>query len=169
MKNLPDVLLRLFFGGALFALGIAILQYGSGGSIVNCQATQSKTASCTTTERLAFSQEIIEEKTIDNIAQGKVAIINATRSDVDGTAQDIQFFRVLVVTRKGVSYQIGQDGKDPAEAEAVAEKINFLIQNPNTSPIQLDYSSKTMNWLGWGAIALGVIVSLFMRTEQRSI
>ncbi|MBE9008459.1 hypothetical protein IQ259_26280 [Fortiea sp. LEGE XX443] len=108
MKNLPDILLRLFFGGALVALGTGIIQYGSGGFIVTCKATQSKTASCTTTERLAFSQQIIEEKTIDNIIQGKVVIINATRSDPDGThSQDIQFFRVLAATSKGISYQIG--------------------------------------------------------------
>ncbi len=165
MKNLPDILLRLFFGAALAGIGIGIFRYGSGGLIISCKATQSKTASCTVTERIAFSQQIIEEKTIDNITQGKVVIINATRFTEDST-EDIQFFRVLGVTRKGISYQIGQDGKDPTEAQAIAGQINFLIQNPNASPIQLDYSSNMINWLGWGAIGLGITVSLFMRTEK---
>ncbi|MEA5569126.1 hypothetical protein [Anabaena sp. UHCC 0399] len=166
MKNLPDILLRLFFGAALVVIGITILRYGSGGSLVICKATKSKTASCTITERLAFSQQIIDEKTIDNITQAKVAIINAIRSDLDGASEDIQFFRVLGVTGKGISYQIGQDGKDSTEAKAVAGKINFLIQNPNASPIQLDYSSNMTNFLAWGVIGLGITVSLFMRTEK---
>ncbi|BDI19046.1 hypothetical protein ANSO36C_48480 [Nostoc cf. commune SO-36] len=166
MKNLPDLLLRLFFGAALVVIGINIQRYGSGGSFVICKATPSKTASCTVTERFAFSQQIIEEKTIDNVTQGKVAIINAIRSDLDGNSEDIQFFRVLLVTKKGISYKIGQDGKDPTEAKAVAANINFLIENPNASPIQLDYSSNITNFLGWGLIGLGVTVSLFMRTEK---
>lgn len=165
MKNLPDILLRLFFGAVLAVIGTVTLLYGSGGLIIICKATQSKTASCTAAERLAFSQEIIEEKTIDNITHSKVATINATRFTDDST-EDIQFFRVLGVTRKGISHPIGLDGKDSSEAEAIAGKINFLIQNPNASPIQLDYSSNVINWLGWGAIGLGVTVSLFMRTEK---
>jgi len=146
-------------------MGLLILRYGSGGSIVTCQATQSKTASCTITERFAFNQQIIEQKSIDNITAAKVVIINSTLSG-DDVSEDIQFFRVLGVTRKGISYPIGQDGKDPTQAEAVAGQINFLIQNPNASPIQLDYSSKMMSGIGLGVIGLGVTVSLFMRTDK---
>jgi hypothetical protein len=160
VKNLPDILLRLFVAGALVVGGVVILRSGSAGSIVTCKPTQLKTASCTITERFAFSQEIIEEKTIDNIAQGKVVIINAPQDE----SEDVQFFRVLGATKKGVSYQIGKDEKNAAKAEAIASQINFLIHNPDSKPIELDYSSNAMNWLGWGAIGLGAIVSV-VRTQ----
>jgi hypothetical protein len=156
VKNLPDILLRLFVAAVLVVGGVVILRSGPGGSIVTCKPTQPKTASCTITERSAFSQQIIEEKNIDNIAEGKVVIINAPRED----GEDVQFFRVLGATRKGVSYQISRDEKNEAEAKAIAEQINFLIQNPNSAPIKLDYSSNVMNYLGWGAVGLGAIVSV---------
>jgi hypothetical protein len=73
---------------------------------------------------------------------------------------------VLGVNRKGISYKIGQDEKDPTKAEYVADQINSLIQNPHTSAIQFDYSSNLSNLFAWGAISLGVIVSLFMRSSQ---
>jgi hypothetical protein len=159
IKNLPDLFLRLFFGAALVMGGLLILKYASGGAIVSCKAATLQTVSCTITERLAFSQQIIQEKSIGGIIKAKVATITAPNSE----GSDVEFFRVLGMNRKGVSYQIGQDGKDSTEAESVAEQINSLIQHSNTSTIQFDYSSNLSNWFGWGAISLGIIVSLFMR------
>jgi hypothetical protein len=155
MKNLPDILLRLFVAAALVVGGITILRTGSAGSIVTC-TPQQKTVSCTITERFASSQQIMQEKTIDKIARAKVATINAPQED----GNDVQFFRVLGTTAKGVSYQIAQDEKNQDQAEAIASQLNFLIEHPNSAPIQLDYSSKVMNYLGWGAIGLGAIVSV---------
>jgi hypothetical protein len=159
IKNVPDLLLRLFFGAALITGGILTLNHASGGTIVSCKAATLQTASCTITERLAFSKQITQEKSISGIVKAKVATITASNSE----SPDVEFFRVLGMNKKGVSYQIGQDGKDFAEAESVAEQINSLIQHPNTSTIQFDYSSNLSNWFGWGAISLGIIVSLFMR------
>jgi hypothetical protein len=96
MKNLPDILLRLFVAAALVVGGITILRTGSAGSIVTC-TPQQKTVSCTITERFASSQQIRQEKTIDNIASAKVATINAPQED----GKDVQFFRVLGTTAPG--------------------------------------------------------------------
>lgn len=161
-KSLSDVLLRLFFGAALATGGVLTLRYASAGAIVSCRPAKLKTVSCVITERFAYSQEIIEEKRIDGIITAKVATITAAQSE----GSDIEFFRVLGVNRKGISYKIGQDEKDPTKAEYVADQINSLIQNPYTSVIKFDYSSNLSNWFAWGAIGLGVIVSLFMRSSQ---
>lgn len=170
MKNLPDILLRLFLGAVFVVAGTYILRYSSLGSIITCSSSESKTVSCVTTERTAFSQHIIEEKSIDNITKAKVAIIHAVLSDpeTEDNSKEIRFFRVLVITSLGVSYQIGKDGQNQAEAEAIAGQINLLIKNPKAAPLQLDYSSNITNWFGFGAIGLGVIVSLFLRTERTS-
>jgi hypothetical protein len=155
-KSLSDILLRLLFSGALVVGGILTLKHASAGAIVSCKSAKLQTVSCTITERLAFNQQIIEEKSIDGIINAKVATITATQSE----GPDVEFFRVLGVNRKGVSYKIGQDEKDPMKAESVAEKINALIGNPSTSAVQFDYSSNLSNWFAWGAISLGIIISL---------
>jgi hypothetical protein len=77
-KSLSDILLHLFFGAALVTDGVLTLRYASAGAIVSCRTAKLKTVLCVITEHFAFSQQIIEEKSIDEIIAAKVATITAT-------------------------------------------------------------------------------------------
>lgn len=157
MKNLGNFFWGYLAGGLLLGIGILLPKYFVTGILLTCETAPLKTINCVKTESF-MRGKMIEKSQLNGIKQAKVVTIRAPLTQENGSKTIVPFYRVMVMmTAPQSSQAFGFDQTNLSSAEAIADQINGLIQNPQKASITIDQTfTQNITWVvSWLAIYSG--------------
>ncbi len=162
MKNLGNFFLGYLSGVFLIGVGILLPKYFVTGIVLTCESASLKVINCVKTESF-MRGKMIEKSSLKGIQAAKVVTIRAPLTQENGAKTIVPFYRVMVMMPTPQSSQaFGFDQTNLSSAEAIAEQINQLIQNPKEGSMTIDQTfTQNITWVvSWLATYSGGLIVL---------